>query len=147
MNLHVKLGVLSPLSIVTNTFFWFCIYCITSKWCLHVSISPPRLKTSLEVTNNKCWLHRGRRQSDDGGHAKRICSKNQPYGTHAFILFIYLFFCVPIHEPPFHLPPHNISLGHPHAFKSKLSGEIPDAAIERMGTWVPSWQDYTLARW
>ena len=40
-------------------------------------------------------------------------------------LFIYLFIflilksliltCVPRHEPPFHLPPHNISLGHPHA--------------------------------
>ena len=23
--------------------------------------------------------------------------------------------CVPKHEPPFHLPPHNISVGHPHA--------------------------------
>ena len=23
--------------------------------------------------------------------------------------------CVPKHEPPSHLPPHNISLGHPHA--------------------------------
>ena len=51
------------------------------------------------------------------------------------LVFIYLFFlffvclfvlfflilksliltCVPKHEPPSHLPPHNISLGHPHA--------------------------------
>ena len=38
-------------------------------------------------------------------------------------LFIYLFLilksliltCVPKHEPPSHLPPHNISVGHPHA--------------------------------
>ena len=42
-------------------------------------------------------------------------------------LFIYLFIyflkilksliltCVPKHEPSSHLPPHNISLGHPHA--------------------------------
>ena len=41
-----------------------------------------------------------------------------------FIFFIFLFFkilksliltCIPKHEPPSHLPPHNISLGHPHA--------------------------------
>ena len=46
-----------------------------------------------------------------------------------FIFFIYFMFllfffiilksliltCVPKHEPPSHLPPHNISLGHPHA--------------------------------
>ena len=46
-----------------------------------------------------------------------------------FFLFLFLFFqffifkilkssiltCVPKHEPPSHLPPHNISLGHPHA--------------------------------
>ena len=47
-----------------------------------------------------------------------------------FYLFIYLFIyfisffkilksliltCVPKHEPPSHLPPHNISLGYPHA--------------------------------
>ena len=41
-----------------------------------------------------------------------------------YFMFIYLFIfilksliltCVPKHEPPSHLPPHNISLGHPHA--------------------------------
>ena len=37
-----------------------------------------------------------------------------------FILFYFIFkslilTCVPKHEPPSHLPPHNISLGHPHA--------------------------------
>ena len=46
-----------------------------------------------------------------------------------FIIFIYFFIffliflilksliltCIPKHEPPSHLPPHNISLGHPHA--------------------------------
>ena len=42
-----------------------------------------------------------------------------------FLAFIYFYFflilksliltCVPKHEPPSHLPPHNISLGHPHA--------------------------------
>ena len=42
-----------------------------------------------------------------------------------FFYFKYTFFflilksliltCVPKHEPPSHLPPHNISLGHPHA--------------------------------
>ena len=39
-----------------------------------------------------------------------------------FIYFIYFLIlksliltCVPKHEPPSHLPPHNISLGHPHA--------------------------------
>ena len=43
----------------------------------------------------------------------------------AFLFFILFYFflilksliltCVPKHEPPSHLPPHNISLGHPHA--------------------------------
>ena len=38
-----------------------------------------------------------------------------------FLFFIFLILksliltCVPKHEPPSHLPPHNISLGHPHA--------------------------------
>ena len=38
-----------------------------------------------------------------------------------FILFYFLILksliltCIPKHEPPSHLPPHNISLGHPHA--------------------------------
>ena len=44
-----------------------------------------------------------------------------------FFIFFFKFFiffkilksliltCVPKHEPPSHLPPHNISLGHPHA--------------------------------
>ena len=41
-----------------------------------------------------------------------------------FLVFFFLFFlilksliltCVPKHEPLSHLPPHNISLGHPHA--------------------------------
>ena len=39
----------------------------------------------------------------------------------AFIFFLFFKFlksliltCVPKHEPPSHLPPHNISLGHPH---------------------------------
>ena len=42
-----------------------------------------------------------------------------------FLNFIYLFIfkilksliltCIPKHEPPSHFPPHNISLGHPHA--------------------------------
>ena len=38
-----------------------------------------------------------------------------------FYFFIFLILksliltCVPKHEPPSHLPPHNISLGHPHA--------------------------------
>ena len=35
-----------------------------------------------------------------------------------FILCLFIFFfltCVPKHEPPSHLPPHNISLGPPHA--------------------------------
>ena len=40
-----------------------------------------------------------------------------------FYLFIYLFLilksliltCIPKHEPPSHLPPHNISVGHPRA--------------------------------
>ena len=41
-----------------------------------------------------------------------------------FIFILFYFFlilksliliCVPKHEPPSHLPPHNISLGHPHA--------------------------------
>ena len=41
-----------------------------------------------------------------------------------FKIYLLLFFlilksliltCVPKHEPPSHLPPHNISLGHPHA--------------------------------
>ena len=43
-----------------------------------------------------------------------------------FIFFYFQFFiflilksliltCVPKHEPPSHLPPHNISVGHPHA--------------------------------
>ena len=26
--------------------------------------------------------------------------------------------CVPKHEPPSHLPPHNISVGHPHNYKA-----------------------------
>ena len=36
---------------------------------------------------------------------------------YVYFMFIYFFFltCVPKHEPPSHLPPHNISLGHPHA--------------------------------
>ena len=44
--------------------------------------------------------------------------------------FIYLFFfiilksliltCVPKHEPSSHLPPHNLSLGHPHAPASSM---------------------------
>ena len=32
-----------------------------------------------------------------------------------FILISLILTCVPKHEPPSHLPPHNISLGHPHA--------------------------------
>ena len=38
-----------------------------------------------------------------------------------FLFFIFLILksliltCVPKHEPPSHLPPHNISVGHPHA--------------------------------
>ena len=32
-----------------------------------------------------------------------------------FILKSLILTCVPKHEPPSHLPPHNISLGHPHA--------------------------------
>ena len=37
-----------------------------------------------------------------------------PLITIQFIyLFIYFLTCVPKHEPPSHLPPHNISLGHP----------------------------------
>ena len=41
--------------------------------------------------------------------------------TLTYIYFIFLILksliltCVPKHEPPSHLPPHNISLGHPHA--------------------------------
>ena len=31
------------------------------------------------------------------------------------LLFFLILTCVPKHEPPTHLPPHNISLGHPHA--------------------------------
>ena len=32
-----------------------------------------------------------------------------------FILKSLILTCIPKHEPPSHLPPHNISLGHPHA--------------------------------
>ena len=40
-----------------------------------------------------------------------------------FLIYVFIFLflksliltCVPKHEPPSHLPPHNISLGHPHA--------------------------------
>ena len=28
--------------------------------------------------------------------------------------------CIPKHEPPSHLPPHNISLGHPHALAPSM---------------------------
>ena len=39
----------------------------------------------------------------------------------SLVFFIFLILksliltCIPKHEPPFHLPPHNISVGHPHA--------------------------------
>ena len=34
--------------------------------------------------------------------------------------------CVPKHEPPSHLPPHNISLGHPHAPAPSMLYPTPD---------------------
>ena len=45
------------------------------------------------------------------------------YGDFYFLFFIFIFLilksliltCIPKHEPHSHLPPHNISLGHPHA--------------------------------
>ena len=43
------------------------------------------------------------------------------YFFNLFLFFIFLILksliltCVPKHEPPSHFPPHNISLGHPHA--------------------------------
>ena len=55
----------------------------------------------------------------------RIIDYSSLYYTvnHCYLLHIYFFLilksliltCVPKHEPPSHLPPHNISLGHPHA--------------------------------
>ena len=45
-------------------------------------------------------------------------------GFYVNLFYFFIFFkilksliltCVPKHEPPSHLPPHNISLGHPHA--------------------------------
>ena len=38
--------------------------------------------------------------------------------------------CVPKHEPPSHLPPHNISLGHPHA---PAPGTVANQASLSMG--------------
>ena len=56
-----------------------------------------------------------------------VSPSNEHSGLISFILFFFSFFfflilksliltCVPKHEPPSHLPPHNISLGHPHDF-------------------------------
>ena len=45
---------------------------------------------------------------------------NSFYFFNLFLLFFFILkslilTCIPKHEPPSHLPPHNISLGHPHA--------------------------------
>ena len=34
--------------------------------------------------------------------------------------------CIPKHEPPSHLPPHNISLGHPHAPSPSMLYSVSD---------------------
>ena len=57
--------------------------------------------------------------SQDGLHSYRGAYCIYIY----FNLYIFIFLilksliltCVPKHEPPSHLPPHNISVGHPHA--------------------------------
>ena len=49
--------------------------------------------------------------------------------TDLLVFFVFCFFnlksliltCVPKHDPPSHLPPHNISLGHPHALLESSS--------------------------
>ena len=54
----------------------------------------------------------------------RVYLPHLPYPFSFFFFKFFIFFlilksliltCVPKHEPPSHLPPHNISLGHPHA--------------------------------
>ena len=76
--------------------------------------------TFIDIVNLKIDLHKIQYEHDK---VNRIASHILDfffflYGEFYFILFYFkslILTCVPKHEPPSHLPPHNISLGHPHA--------------------------------
>ena len=65
------------------------------------------------------------------------------------ILKSFILTCVPKHEPPSHLPPHNISLGHPHAPAPSMLYPASDIDWRLLHSWWSSpwffpWVSFSL---
>ena len=82
------------------------------------------MKVLSEIVNVTLILHCNFSSTTESISVRDLTPKCNVFNKILFFYFYFILFlilksliltCIPKREPPSHLPPHNISLGHPHA--------------------------------